>query len=1229
MSFKLLPYTKTGESLVGLLRQRIVFLDGAMGTMIQQLKLTEEDYRGKLFASHPGELKGNNDLLVLTKPEAILKIHRDYLEAGADILETNTFNGTSIAMEDYKMGHLVRDLNTAAVKIAKQACDEIKAKSPGRLCFVAGAIGPTNKTLSMSRDVNDPGKRDITFIELKDSYREQVDALIDAGADLLLCETVFDTLVLKAALFAIDEAFEARGYRLPLMISGTITDASGRTLTGQTTEGFWNSVRHAHPVSIGMNCALGGEQMRPHIDELSRKSEIYVSCYPNAGLPNPLSPTGFPEGPEDTAIILETFARDGLVNIVGGCCGTTPAHIAAIKRRVEKYPPRVAPVSSPALRLSGLEALNVVGGAQSFVNIGERTNVAGSPKFKKLIEESDYRAAITVAKQQVEAGAGIIDINFDAGLLDGKAAMVKFLNLIATEPDIARVPVMIDSSKWEILEAGLQCVQGKAIVNSLSLKEGEEIFVHQAKLCKRYGAAMVVMAFDEKGQAATFEDKVRICQRAYKILTEKAGVDPQDIIFDANILTVATGMKEHDSYALDFINAVREIKKVCPGVRTSGGLSNVSFSYRGNNAVREAMHSAFLYHAIAAGLDMAIVNAGMLEVYTDIDPKLKELVEDVILNRNAQATERLTEAAPSFSGTKTEVDHSKKNEWRNLSTEKRIEHALVKGVEDFIVADTEEARQKLGRPLLVIEGPLMDGMRVVGKLFGEGKMFLPQVVKSARVMKTAVRHLEPFMAAEKSDGSQQGKFLIATVRGDVHDIGKNIVGVVLACNNYAVTDLGVMTSCEKIIEEARRLNPDFIGLSGLITPSLDEMAAVAKELKRSGFTTPLLIGGATTSEDHTAIKLAQHYDGPVVHVSDASLVTGVCSDLLNPQKKKAYVESLKESQLSKREAYEKNQPAEVIPLAEARQKSLQLNAPLQPAPKKSGVTLFERIDGASVAAMIDWTPFFVTWSLKGTFPKIFNSEKYGTEARKLFDDARRELDLLIKENRFHLRGVAGIWSARRAGDDVAVFADESQKKEIGKFHFLRDQKKRPQVKTCRSLADFVSAEPGDHIGAFAVSAGQEIETYAASFKEKDPYRHILIQAIADRLAEGCAEWLHCEVRKNLWGYAPDESLTVEELVDEKYAGRRPAAGYPACPEHTEKGEIWRLLQADRIDCTLTESFAMNPAASVSGIYFGNPQAIYFDVDSLGRDQVEDYAKRKGWSVAEAEKWLAPVLGYKT
>jgi 5-methyltetrahydrofolate--homocysteine methyltransferase len=815
-------------------------------------------------------------------------------------------------------------------------------------------------------------------------------------------------------------------------------------------------------------------------------------------------------------------------------------------------------------------------------------------------------------------------------MLDGAAAMTKFLNMAATEPDITKVPFMIDSSKFGIIEAGLRCVQGKAIVNSISLKDGEAKFIEQARLCRRYGAAMIVMAFDEKGQAATLADKVRICVRAFGILTEQVGVDPQDIIFDPNILTIGTGMEAHDRYALDFIQAVTEIKRLCPGVRTSGGLSNVSFSFQGNNKVREAIHSVFLYHAVKAGLDMAIVNAGMLEVYTEIDPELRELVEDLVLCRREDATDRLLEAAPRFAATKTEgADTSKKNEWRKLGVEARLEHALVKGIDDHAVVDTEEARLKLGKPLLVIEGPLMDGMRVVGKLFGEGKMFLPQVVKSAKVMKTAVAHLEPFMAAEKVGGSTQGSFLIATVKGDVHDIGKNIVGVVLACNNYAVTDLGVMTPTEKIVSEALRLKPDFIGLSGLITPSLDEMVNVARELKRAGINTPLLIGGATTSREHTAIKLAEHYDGPMVHVGDASLVTTVCSDLLNPSKREGFIGDLKTEQAEMREAYEKQQPAVVIPLAEARQRPLITTAPVQPAPRKPGVTLFERIDPAAVAEIIDWTPFFVTWSLKGAFPQIFKSGKYGSEARKTFDAGRAELDEIIRGNRVHLRGVAGLWSARRVGDDVEVFGDAAQADKIGRFHFLRDQRQRPTVTTCRSLADLVSTEKGDHLGAFAVTAGQEVEDYAASFKAKDPYRQIMIQALADRLAEGCAEWLHREVRKELWGYAPNEALTVEELVDEKYAGRRPAAGYPACPEHTEKEELWRLLNANRLGCTLTETFAMNPAASVSGLYFGNPQSIYFDVDNVGRDQVEDYAKRKGWTIEQAERWLRPVLGYKT
>ena len=1225
-----LPLRPSGQALEALLAQRIVYLDGAMGTMIQQKKLQEADYRGTRFAQHPSELKGNNDLLVITKPEVVCEIHLRYLEAGADIIETNTFNGTSIAMEDYHMAPLVRELNITAARVAREAVTAFQARHPDRPAFIAGAIGPTNKTLSMSRDVNDPGKRDVTFLQVRDAYREQVDALIDGGVDLLLCETVFDTLVLKAALFAIDEAFAARGFRLPVMISGTITDASGRTLTGQNTEAFWNSVRHAHPISIGINCALGGEQMRPHIEELARKAEVYVSCYPNAGLPNPLSPTGFPEGPEDTARILESFARDGLVNIVGGCCGTTPDHIAAIRQRTAKYPPRTVIQPASALRLAGLEPLNLVGGASSFVSIGERSNVAGSKKFRELIEAGNFKAALNVAKQQVEAGAGVIDVNFDAGLLDGPASMTRFLNLVATEPDIARVPVMIDSSSWETLEAGLRCVQGKAIANSLSLKEGPEELIRRAQLCRRYGAAMVIMAFDEQGQAANFEDKVRICERAYQILTEAAGVDAEDIIFDANILSIGTGLAEHNRYALDFIEAVREIKKRCPGVRTSGGLSNVSFAFQGNNPVREAIHSVFLYHAIAAGLDMAIVNAGMLAVYSDIDPTLRELVEDLVLCRRTDATERLVEAAPRYAKNKNVVDNTAQNQWRQGTVAQRIEHALVRGIEDHIVADTEEARQQLGKPLLVIEGPLMEGMKVVGKLFGEGKMFLPQVVRSARVMKAAVAHLEPFMAAEKVGGSSQGKFLIATVKGDVHDIGKNIVGVVLACNNYAVTDLGVMTPPEKILETAKQLKPDFIGLSGLITPSLEEMAVVAKELKRAGFTTPLLIGGATTSREHTAIKLAEHYDGPVIHVGDASLVTGVCGDLLNVEKRTDFIEKLQADQKVIKQNYEKSGPIEIIPLDVARQRPLAVAPASLPAPQKLGVTVFEEIDLQAVADIIDWTPFFVTWSLRGTFPKIFQSEQYGTVARDMFDAAQVELAEIIRNKRAKLRGVCGLWSARKVGDDVEVYTDPTQQKALGKFHFLRDQLVRRTTPQSRSLADLISDKPGDYLGAFAVSAGTEIETYANSFKDIDPFRQILVQALADRLAEAGAEWMHREMRTKLWGYAPKETLTVKELIDEDYQGRRPAAGYPACPDHTEKAEIWRLLEVERrIHCSLTESFAMNPAASVSGLYFGHPQSLYFDVDGIGRDQVADYAQRKKWSIAEAEKWLAPVLGYKT
>jgi len=1226
-----LPLNPAGRRLEALLRERIVYLDGAMGTMLQRLKLSEADYRGSLLKDHPRDLKGNNDLLVLTQPEAVEAVHRAYFDAGSDLVETNTFNGTSIAQEEYGLAHLVKEINAAAVAVARKAARSAEAATPGRVCLVAGAIGPTNKTLSMGRDVSDPARRDVTFDQVRDAYREQVDALLDAGADCLLCETVFDALVLKAALVAIDEAFEARGSRVPLLISGTITDASGRTLTGQTVEAFWNTVRHAKPLTIGLNCALGGEQMRPHIEELARKADTFVSCYPNAGLPNPLSPTGFPEGPEDTAAILETFARDGLVNLVGGCCGTTPEHIAAIRRRTERFPARAVPAAPPALRLAGLEALNLEGGAAAFVNVGERTNVAGSRKFRDLVKAGRFGEALEIAKQQVENGAAVIDVNFDDGMIDGVPAMTRFLSLAAVEPDIARVPIMVDSSKWEILEAGLRCVQGKPIVNSLSLKEGPEELVRKARVCRRFGAAAVVMAFDERGQAATLADKVRICERAYRVLTEEAGMDPQDIIFDANILTVATGIREHDNYAVDFIEAVREIKRRCPGVRASGGLSNVSFAFQGNNRVREAMHAVFLYHAIRAGLDMAIVNAGMIEVVEEIDPELREHVEDVILNRRPDATERLLALAPRFAKDKGASAQAAENPaWRELPVAERLRHALVKGDASHIEADTLEALRGLGKPLEVIEGPLMAGMRVVGDLFGAGKMFLPQVVKSARVMKAAVAALEPALLAEKSSGSKRGTFLIATVKGDVHDIGKNIVGVVLACNNWEVVDLGVMVPTDRIVEQAKATGADFIGLSGLITPSLDEMMAVADALKRAGVDKPLLIGGATTSREHTAIKIAQRHGGPVVHVADASLVTTVCSDLSSSEKRAAYVADLSARQSRIREDYESRGPAASVPLAAARSRPLVPEGNAPRAPAKPGATAFDRIDPAAVAEIIDWTPFFVTWSLKGAFPKILASEKYGAEARKLLDDARRELDDLIRHQRVHLRAVAGIWPARRVGDDVRVFADAAQARALGDFHFLRDQAVRPATDRCRSLADLVSDQPGDHLGAFVVSAGHELDAYAKSFKEKDPYREILIQALADRLAEGTAEWLHREVRTRLWGYAPEERLSVRELIDEAYAGRRPAAGYPACPEHTEKALIWELLDAEKATgCSLTESYAMNPAASVSGLYFGHPGSVYFDVDCVQRDQVEDYARRKGWTVAEAERWLAPVLGYRT
>ncbi len=1224
-----LPLTEKGRRLETLLRERIVYIDGAMGTMIRFYKLGEADVRGARFADWKVDVKNNSEVLVMTRPDVIADIHRKYLEAGADIIETNTFGATTIAQADFHMEHLVDEMNREAVRIAVEVARAQEAKEPGRDCFVAGAIGPTNRTLSMSREVNDPGKREVTFDQVKDSYRQQVRGMVAAGCDLLLIETIFDTLNAKAAIMACLEHFDEIGLRLPIMISGTITDQSGRILSGQTTEAFWNSVSHAHPVSIGMNCALGGELMRPYIEELANKAGCAVSAYPNAGLPDPLSPTGFPEGPEDTAMVLREFARAGIVNILGGCCGTTPDHIRAIRRATIGYKPRPIPEIKPGLRLSGLEAFNLTEAKAPFIMVGERTNVTGSPKFKKLIIEGNYAEALAVAKQQVESGANIIDINFDEGLLDGEAAMYRFLNLLAAEPDISRVPLMIDSSKWSVLEAGLKCVQGKPVVNSLSLKEGEAKFLIQAETCRRYGAAIIVMAFDENGQAASRAEKVRIGKRAYDLLVAN-GFPPADIIFDLNILTVGTGIDEHANYAVDFIEAIRELKRLCPYARYSGGVSNISFAFRGNNPVREAMHSAFLFHAIEAGLDMGIVNAGMLEIYDEIEPALKTLVEDVLLNRDPGATERLIEAAPRYNRKAGEALEVKSAAWRDGTVEERIEHALVKGITDFIDADTEEARQKYGKPLAVIEGPLMAGMGVVGTLFGEGRMFLPQVVKSARVMKQAVAYLTPFM--EKGAGSTQGTFVIATVKGDVHDIGKNIVGVVLGCNNYEVIDLGVMVSCEAILDAALKHKADFIGMSGLITPSLDEMIHNAAEMERRGFKVPLLLGGATTSKAHTAIKIAQAYSGPVVHVADASLVTNVCSALLSPTRRAEYAAALRAeyAKIKERHLAGANKTP-LLSLADARSRAAKPDfAKHQPvAPAKTGVFTVD-IPPAVVAEIFDWSPFFHTWELKGVYPQILEHPKYGEEATKLFADAKRELADILANHRISLKGCYGIFPAAREDDDVRLFTDASRTTPAGTFHFLRQQKEKSGDGTYYSLADFVApAETApDWIGAFAVTAGHEIEDYARSFKDKDDYRAILIQALADRFAEGAAEWLHREVRTKHWGFAPGESLTVKQLVDEEYCGVRPAAGYPACPDHTEKADLWTLLQVkERTGIELTENFAMNPPASVSGLYFAHPEAKYFNVGAIGRDQVEDYAKRKGLDRRVVEKWLSPNLDY--
>ncbi|MGF1484375.1 MAG: methionine synthase [Opitutales bacterium] len=1238
-----LPLTEKGQRLLTLLEERIVFLDGAMGTMIQQFKLEEADFRGDRFDNPREDLKGNNDLLVLTRPEIIAGIHRDFLAAGSDIIETNTFSGTRIAQSDYGLEDIVTELNVEAARLAKQTALDFEKENAGRECFVAGAIGPMNRTLSMSRDVNDPGKREVTFEQVKDSYLEQIRALVEGGVDILLPETVFDTLNLKAALFAIETFFQEVGYRLPVMISGTITDQSGRTLSGQTTEAFWYSVAHAAPVSVGMNCALGAEAMRPYIEELSRRAPCYVSCYPNAGLPDPLSPTGFPEGPADTAGQLESFAEDGLLNVVGGCCGTTPDHLREIHNRLSQFPPRRVPSRETGVSMySGMEGLRINGPRDQFLNVGERTNVTGSPRFKKLIKAGDFTSALEVARQQVENGANVIDVNFDEALLDGEECMRTFLNLVAAEPDISRVPLMIDSSKWSVIEAGLQCAQGKCIVNSISLKEGEEKFLEQARLLRRYGAATVVMAFDEEGQAATRDDKVRICQRAYKLLTEETGFPAEDIIFDPNILTVATGIEEHNNYAVDFIEATRIIKETCPGARVSGGLSNISFSFRGNNVVREAMHSAFLYHAIQAGMDMAIVNAGMLAVYDDIDKELLERVEDVLLNRRPDATERLIELAEKVKGTGEKKDDAEKYKWRESDVRERLKHALRHGTTEFIEADTEEARQQFERPLEVIEGPLMDGMQVVGDLFGEGKMFLPQVVKSARVMKAAVAYLTPFMEKEKAEMEKagkltrsNGKILIATVKGDVHDIGKNIVAVVLACNNFEVTDLGVMQSCDKILAKAKEIGADIIGMSGLITPSLDEMQHNAREMQRQGFTVPLLVGGATTSKAHTAIKLAPHYEHGVFHVTDASRVVGVCNQLLSEKNRVAYKAKLQSDyeRIRVRHAEGGDQGPALLSLAEARENAPKFdwspNAFTPPQPFE--VEVFDDYPLEEIAQYIDWSPFFWTWELKGVYPKILEHKKYGPQATELFGDAKNMLERVIAEKRFRCRAVIGSFPAQSEGDSVILYRDAEATDAMHRFHFLRQQNDKDGDSANFCLADYIAPRGSgvvDQIGAFVVTAGIEVEDFANEFKAaNDDYHAIMVQALGDRFAEAYTELLHKKVRER-WGFGLDEKLGVDDLIKERYRGIRPAAGYPACPDHTEKATLWNLLEAETATTTsLTENFAMNPPSSVSGLYFAHPESKYFSVGKISREQVEDYAARKGLSIEECERWLAPNLAY--
>jgi 5-methyltetrahydrofolate--homocysteine methyltransferase len=1217
----------------GILALRIAVLDGAMGTMVQARNLSEADFRGREFAAHPKDLRGNSDVLNLTQPQIIAEIHRQYLAAGADIIETNTFNSNAISMAEYGLESRAYDLNFTGAQVARRTAEECVAANPGRHAFVAGSMGPTNRTASASQNIASPAARAVTFDQLRDAYYEQARGLVEGGADLLLVETIFDTLNAKAALFAIEQYFEDSGNRVPVMASVTIVDRSGRTLSGQTAEAFWNSISSAPLLSVGINCALGAKQMRPFVEELARLAPIYISCHPNAGLPNAFG--GFDETPERMAADVREFAANGWLNILGSCCGSTPAHTRAIVEAIRGLPPRAPARPEPYSRFSGLEPL-VIRPETNFVNIGERTNVTGSPRFAELVRDAQYEKALAIARQQVENGAQMLDVNMDEAMLDSEKAMATFLNFIASEPDIARVPIVIDSSKWSVIEAGLKCVQGKGIVNSISLKEGEEVFKRHARLVRRYGAGMIVMAFDEKGQADTVERKLEICTRAHRILTGELGVPPQDIIFDPNVLTVATGIEEHNNYAVAFIEATREIKATLPGCKVSGGVSNVSFSFRGNNAVREAMHSAFLYHAIRAGMDMGIVNAGQLGIYEEIPKDLLERVEDVLLNRRPDATERLLAFAESVKQRgKAEVQEA---DWRKGAVEERLAHALVKGIDDYIVADTEEARQKHGRPLGVIEGPLMDGMNVVGDLFGSGRMFLPQVVKSARVMKKAVAHLLPYLEAEKqAEGGRRAaaKILLATVKGDVHDIGKNIVGVVLGCNNYEVIDLGVMVPCEKILATARERQVDMIGLSGLITPSLDEMVHVAKEMEREGFQVPLLIGGATTSRAHTAVKIAPNYSQAVVHVVDASRAVGVVGNLKSPEQRAPFVEQIRGEQERTREEYRGPKVQTLLSLEEARRRRLTLDwksyAP--PVPSFLGVQASNGIPLAEIVPYIDWTPFFHVWELRGVYPKILDAEGVGSKARELFEDAQQLLKQIVAEKLLTARAVIGFFPANSIGDDIEVYADESRAALLATFHTLRQQAPKPEGQPQVALADFVAPKlsgRADYFGAFAVTSGLNLEALTTRFeKEHDDYNSIMAKALADRLAEALAEYMHKQAR-GAWGYGKTENLRTEELIREKYRGIRPAPGYPACPDHSEKQKLFDLLQAEKnTGIRLTESFAMYPAASVCGFYFSHPQAKYFAVGKIGRDQVLDYQRRKGLDLRSVERWLGPYLNYET